>query len=66
LASLIGAGLALIAGIGVGLYLSRPSQIEVNYREEMRDPSGETIYDRAQMRAAAAAAAAAATEATTG
>jgi cation/acetate symporter len=65
LASLIGAGLALIAGIGVGLYLSRPSQIEVNYREEMRDPSGETIYDRAQMRAAAAAAAAAA-EATTG
>jgi cation/acetate symporter len=64
LASLIGAGLALIAGIGVGLYLSRPSQIEVNYREEMRDPSGETIYDRAQMRAAAAAAAAA--EATTG
>lgn len=60
LASLIGAALALLAGIGVSLYLPRPSQIEDNYYEEMRDPNGETIYDRAQMRAAAAAAAAAA------
>jgi cation/acetate symporter len=59
LASLIGASLALLVGIAVTLYLPRPSQIEDNYCEEMRDPSGETIYDRAQMRAAAAAAAAA-------
>jgi cation/acetate symporter len=59
-ASLIGAALAFLAGIGVSLYQPRPSQIEDNYREEMRDPGGETIYDRAQMRAAAAAAATAA------
>lgn len=60
LASLIGAGLALMAGIGVSLYLRRPSKAEDTYREEMRDPGGETIYDRAHMRAAAAAAASAA------
>jgi cation/acetate symporter len=65
-ASVIGAALALLAGIGVSLYLPRPSQIEENYREEMRDPSGETIYDRAQIRAAAAAAAAAAAVETAG
>jgi cation/acetate symporter len=60
LASLIGAVLALVAGIAVSLYLRKPSQVEDSYREEMRDPGGETIYDRAQMRAASAAAAAAA------
>jgi cation/acetate symporter len=59
LASLIGALLALVAGVGVSLYLPRPSQGEDNYYEEMRDPDGETIYDRAQARAAAQAAAAA-------
>ena len=63
LASLIGAGLALAAGIGVSLYMGAPSKIEDDYREEMRDPGGDTVYDRAQMRAAAAAAAAAAAEA---
>jgi len=40
--------------------LRQPSKAEDAYREEMRDPGGETIYDRAQMRAAAAAAAASA------
>jgi len=65
LASLIGIVLALAAGIGVSFYLRPPSKIEDDYREEMRDPNGETIYDRAQWRAAAAAAAAPASEAAT-
>jgi len=60
LTSLVGIVLALVAGIGVSLYLRHPSKAEDAYREEMRDPGGETIYDRAQMRAAAAAAALAA------
>jgi cation/acetate symporter len=60
LASLIGAVLALLAGVAVSLYFRRPSQAEDSYREEMRDPDGETIYDRAQMRAAGAASAVAA------
>lgn len=58
LASLIGAALALAAGIGVSLYMGAPSQTGIDYCEEMRDPGGETIYDRAQIRAAASAAAA--------
>jgi cation/acetate symporter len=65
LASLVGALLALVAGVGVSLYLRRPSQGEDNYYEEMRDPEGETIYDRAQARAAAQAAARAAAAAET-
>ncbi len=60
LASLIGAALALVAGIGVSLYRWQPSRAEDLYREDMRDPGDETIYDRAQLRAAAAAAASAA------
>jgi Na+(H+)/acetate symporter ActP len=60
LASLIGAALALLAGIAVSLYVRKPSQAEDLYREELRDPGGETIYDRAQLRAAATAAASAA------
>lgn len=60
LACVLGAALALLAGIGVSLYLPPPSKIEDDYWEEMRDPEGETIYDRAQARAAAAASAAAA------
>jgi len=63
LASLIGIVLALVAGVAVSLYLGRPSQAEDAYREEMRDPGGETIYDRAEFRAAAAAAASAAADA---
>jgi cation/acetate symporter len=58
LASLVGAALALMAGIAVSLYRRQPSQAEDLYFEEIRDPGGETIYDRAQLRAAAAAAAA--------
>jgi cation/acetate symporter len=57
LASLIGALLALVAGVGISLYLPRPSPGEDNYYEELRDPEGEAIYDRAQARAAAQAAA---------
>ena len=49
-----------MAGIAVSLYRRKPSQAEDLYYEEMRDPGGETIYDRAQLRAAAAAAATAA------
>ena len=59
LASLIGAAIALVAGVAVSLYLRKPSKGEETYREEMRDPDGETIYDRAQARAAVQAAAAA-------
>ncbi len=58
LASLIGAGLALIAGIAASYTQSAPSQAEVDYRRVMRNPDGEAIYDRAQARAAAAAASA--------
>ena len=60
LASLIGAVVALGAGVGVSLYMSAPSKMVDDYREVMRDPGGDTIYDRAQMRAAATAAATAA------
>jgi cation/acetate symporter len=58
LVSLIGILLALAAGIGVSFYLPPPAKVEDDYCEEMRDPGGETIYDRAKMRAAATAAAA--------
>jgi len=34
-----------------------PTKAELDYREAMRNPEGETIYDRAQSRAAAAASA---------
>ena len=61
LASLVGCALALIAGVTVSLMQRQPSAAEEAYREEMRDPGGDTIYDRAQARAAAAAAASAAT-----
>jgi cation/acetate symporter len=58
LASLVGAGLALIAGISASYMQSAPSQAEADYRRAMRNPDGEAIYDRAQARAAAAAASA--------
>ncbi|HEX2448032.1 MAG TPA: VC_2705 family sodium/solute symporter [Methyloceanibacter sp.] len=64
-ASLAGILLALAVGVAVSLYLRKPSPAEDNYFDDMRDPEGETIYDRAQARAAAQAAAqAAAAEAT--
>jgi len=61
LASLAGALLGLIAGIAVSYLEHPPSRAEADYREAMRNPEGESIYDRAQMRAVAAASAAAAT-----
>ncbi len=60
LASLIGASLALMAGIAVSYVQGAPSKAELDYREATRNPEGETIHDRAQARAAAAAASAAA------
>jgi cation/acetate symporter len=56
-ASLIGMVLGLVAGVAASLYWRTSSKAEETYREEMRDPGGEAIYDRAQQRAAAAAAA---------
>jgi cation/acetate symporter len=58
--SLIGAGLGLVAGIAASLFRWRPSEAETIYYEEIHDPEGEAIYDRAQARAAAVAAASAA------
>jgi hypothetical protein len=60
IASLIGAGLGLVAGIAASLFRWRPSEAETIYYEEIHDPEGEAIYDRAQARAAAVAAASAA------
>jgi hypothetical protein len=57
LASLIGAVLALITGIAASYIQAAPSQAEADYRLAMRNPDGDSIYDRAQARAAAAAAA---------
>ncbi len=59
IATLVGCGLGLTAGIAGSLIRSRPSEPEAAYCEEMRDPEGEAIYDRAQQRAAATAASAA-------
>jgi cation/acetate symporter len=59
IASLIAVVLALIAGVGASLFGGPlASAAERVYCEDMRDPEGEAIYDRAQQRAAAAAAAA--------
>ena len=60
IASLIGAGLGLVAGIAASLFSWRPSEAETIYYEEIHDPEGEAIYDRTQARAAAVAAASAA------
>lgn len=48
LASVIGAVLALIAGVAGSLLGPAPSAAEETYFDELRDPSGEAIYDRAQ------------------
>jgi cation/acetate symporter len=55
LASLIGALVALGAGLAVSLVWPQGSKAEQSYREEMRDPGGDAIYDRAQRAVAAAA-----------
>ena len=60
MASLIGTGVGLVAGIAASYVRARPSEAERIYCEQMRDPAGEAIYDRAQQTAAAAAAASAA------
>jgi hypothetical protein len=58
MASLIGLAIGLATGIAASLLWTPPSEAETAFYEEMRDPDGEAIYDRAQQRAAAAAAAA--------
>jgi cation/acetate symporter len=53
IAALIGAILALIVGVAASLLGGAPSPAEAKYFEELRDPGGEALYDRAQRRAAA-------------
>jgi cation/acetate symporter len=55
LAALIGAALGLIGGLIGSLLGPKPTPVEQAYFEELRDPSGDALYDRAQRRAAAAA-----------
>ncbi|MGV1015269.1 MAG: cation acetate symporter, partial [Methyloceanibacter sp.] len=52
-ASLFGVVFGLGAGIAVSLYCPRPAMTATPYWDEMRDPEGETIYDRVQARVAA-------------
>ncbi|MGV1014584.1 MAG: cation acetate symporter [Methyloceanibacter sp.] len=52
-ASLFGVVFGLVAGIAASLYGPRPSIAVMSYWREMRDPDGETIYDRVQARVAA-------------
>ncbi len=60
LGGLIGVSVGAAACIGASLYAGdRASASERVYFEDMRDPEGESIYDRAQQRAEAAAEAAA-------
>jgi cation/acetate symporter len=56
-ASLAGVALGLVAGVAASLYWRTSSNAEATYCDDMRNPDGEAIYDRAQQRAAAAAAA---------
>jgi hypothetical protein len=65
IAALIGAPIGLIGGIVVSLAGPVPSAAELIYFEEMRDPRGDALYDRARRRAAATATATAAATATT-
>jgi cation/acetate symporter len=55
LAALIGAALGLIGGLIGSLLGPKPTPVEQAYFEELRDPSGDALYDRAQRRASAAA-----------
>jgi cation/acetate symporter len=54
-AALIGATLGLIGGVIGSLLGPKPTPAEQAYFEELRDPSGDALYDRTQRRAAAAA-----------
>ena len=55
IAALIGAALGLIGGLIGSLLGPKPTPAEQAYFEELRDPAGDALYDRAQRRAAAAA-----------
>ena len=52
IAALIGALLAIVAGVVASLLTEAPSPAEEDYFEELRDPAGEALYDRAQRRPA--------------
>jgi cation/acetate symporter len=54
IAALIGAALGLVGGLSGSLIGPRPSAAENAYFDELRDPSGDALYDRALRRAAAA------------
>ncbi|MGH6865170.1 MAG: hypothetical protein ACREDO_03095, partial [Methyloceanibacter sp.] len=54
--SVVSMVLAFAGGIAVSLYGPAASAAQEAYWEEMRNPEGEAIFDRAQQRAAAAAA----------
>jgi cation/acetate symporter len=54
-AVLIGATLGLVGGVIGSLLGPKPTPAEQAYFEELRDPSGDALYDRTQRRAAAAA-----------
>lgn len=51
-AALIGAALGLVGGVVGSLIGPRPSAAADNYFEELRDPFGEALYDRALRRVA--------------
>jgi cation/acetate symporter len=53
-AALIGATLGLVGGSVGSLLGPKPSRAVQAYFEELRDPAGDALYDRAQRRAAAA------------
>jgi cation/acetate symporter len=53
-AALIGASLGLVGGLAGSLIGPRTSAAADNYFEELRDPYGEALYDRALRRAASA------------
>ena len=53
-AALMGAALGLVGGLAGSLIGPRPSAAADNYFEELRDPYGEALYDRALRRAASA------------
>ena len=55
-AALIGVVLGLIAGVIGSLLGPKPSPAAQAYFDELRDPTGDSLYERAQRRAAAAAA----------
>jgi cation/acetate symporter len=55
IAALLGATLGLIAGLIGSLLGPKPSPAQLAYFEELGDPGGDALYDRALRRAAAAA-----------